>query len=122
MRTNIITISKIERAIGLSIIVGLLLLVYFVPNWFLLQNVCIFKMITHFDCPLCGMTESLHHAVKGEFDNSINKHPLGIPTIIALIAGAVQIAKRKIYALFLNFIGLFFGAALLACWLLRIVL
>ena len=50
---------------------------------------CIFKRLSGWDCPGCGMTRSIAMLTKGEFLQSIHLHPFGIPLVLWLFGWAV---------------------------------
>lgn len=82
---------------------GLLALV-FVGAWFANPNrplpfeVCAFKYLTGFDCPTCGLTRALCHAVHFDLAQSVSYHPAGPLVAIALVvwlASGVAAALRS---------------------------
>jgi hypothetical protein len=113
--------SPIERAIWIAIIAGLFLTAYFIPESVARCNLCVFKMITGIDCPLCGMTGSIHCAARGDVHASLSHHPMGIVMLVTLITLVPCIARGKIHALFAKYLPLFFFSGLFACWLLKII-
>lgn len=46
------------------------------------QLPCLFKKLTHFDCPGCGMQRSLLLLLNGDLLNSFNMYPALIPVIL----------------------------------------
>jgi uncharacterized protein DUF2752 len=50
-----------------------------------LPPVCIFKLLTTFDCPGCGLTRALILAAHGHFGQSYYMHIWGIPLLFLLL-------------------------------------
>jgi Protein of unknown function (DUF2752) len=46
---------------------------------------CGFKLLTGWDCPGCGLTRSLIHALHGDFGKSNAMHIWGIPLMLILL-------------------------------------
>ena len=49
--------------------------------------VCAFKYFTGWDCPLCGLTRSVCHALHGHWAQSWHYHPAGILVAAGLVGG-----------------------------------
>lgn len=115
------TLSPIERALWLAIIAGIFFFMYFIPEALLTHNLCMFKMLTGMDCPLCGMTESVHLAARGEIAASLSKHPLGAGLIAAIIALVPFVGIGRTPSAFAKYTVLFFISGFAAWWLLKIL-
>ena len=48
-------------------------------------GLCAFKLLTTWDCPGCGLTRSLIHALHGDFNKSYAMHIWGIPLMWILL-------------------------------------
>lgn len=48
---------------------------------------CPLKTFLSIDCPTCGLGRSLAFAFRGEWNESLNAHPLGIPFLLVSIIG-----------------------------------
>jgi hypothetical protein len=42
-----------------------------------LPTVCPFRLVTRHRCPLCGLTRSVHHLMRGQVSLSFEQHPAG---------------------------------------------
>ncbi len=62
------------------------------------KSICPFMRFFDFPCPGCGLTKSMIHAYKGEFDVSFSYHVWGIP----LIAMAIFLAVLQVYDLIMD--------------------
>jgi hypothetical protein len=58
------------------------------------QLPCLFKTITHFDCPGCGMQRSFILLMKGDLAGSIMMFPALIPIILLFAFLGVHLAAR----------------------------
>ena len=47
--------------------------------------VCPFRLITGLQCPLCGLTHSLHYLFNGNWSSAIDNHPLVLPILALLL-------------------------------------
>lgn len=48
-------------------------------------TLCGFKLLTTWDCPGCGLTRSLIHALHGDYSKSYAMHIWGIPLMLILL-------------------------------------
>ncbi|XME03163.1 DUF2752 domain-containing protein [Lachnospiraceae bacterium C1.1] len=83
---------------------------------------CPVKLIFGFPCPSCGMTRAFRAVVHGNIDESFKFHPLwplAALAIILIILNELKIIKpsKKL----INFGAVFFIAALIICYVIRIV-
>lgn len=113
------TLSPIERAMGISVIAGIFAVIYFIPESILKKNLCLFKLFTGMDCPLCGMTESVHLAARGEIFASLSKHPLGAALFASMLVLTPFLAAGKIPAALARYAALVFVSGFFAWWLLK---
>jgi hypothetical protein len=51
---------------------------------------CPWLMLTHFRCPLCGMTRATFHLLRGDLRGALHLHPLG-PLVLAVAVGGAMI-------------------------------
>ncbi len=113
------TLRPVERAIWLAIIAGIYLAVYLIPEAILRANLCLFKQFTGLDCPLCGMTESVHLAARGKIFESVSKHPMGVALLASIFFLAPFIAAGKIPAALARYGVLVCISGFAAWWLLK---
>jgi hypothetical protein len=45
------------------------------PAW----TTCLFRRVTHLDCPTCGMTRALSLLAHGDLRGSLARHPMAVP-------------------------------------------
>lgn len=70
---------------------------YALPESVRNADLCVFKKLTGIDCPLCGMTRSMHAAARLDFASAAEHHILGPPLFILLLA-AVPVMLLKLFA------------------------
>ena len=58
------------------------------------QLPCIFKKITHFDCPGCGIQRAGIELLKGNLGESFKLYPALMPIIVLFIILALHLSKR----------------------------
>ena len=58
------------------------------------QLPCLFKTITHFDCPGCGMQRSIILLMKGDLSGSFMMFPALIPIILLFAFLSVHVMAR----------------------------
>lgn len=80
---------------------------------FILDYHCPFYSILGLPCPGCGMTRSLIHFLKGDFQASFRYHPMLIPTGICFL---FFLLKEK----YRNSILVFWCILMIACYMYRL--
>lgn len=118
-KTGDTTLSPIERVAWIAIISGIYGVIYVIPESILKLNLCLFKTFTGIDCPLCGMTESVHLAARGKIFASLTTHPLGTALIASIFAFTPFVAAGKIPAAFAQYTLLVFVSGFAAWWILK---
>lgn len=57
---------------------------------------CLIELITEIECPTCGMTSALYHALRGDFSTAFYFHPLfPLPIIVAVLLFVDNIVLEK---------------------------
>ncbi len=112
-------LSPIERAIWTALIAGIYIAIYFIPESILRTNLCLFKMLTGIDCPLCGMTESMHLASRGEIFASLSRHPLGVALVASIFVFTPFIVAGKIPEVLARYALIFLISGFAAWWILK---
>ena len=56
------------------------------PNHPLPIDFCLWRRLTGFPCPTCGLTRAICHALRGDWSASLNLHPAGV-LVVAGLAG-----------------------------------
>ena len=84
---------------------------------------CLFKGVTGYPCPGCGMTRACYSALTGHFKDAFSLHPLFplAPVMIAAVIVYTYIKKpllRKIAEISL----LAMGAAFIIVWIIRLAI
>jgi hypothetical protein len=49
-------------------------------------DICLWKRVTGFPCPTCGLTRAVCYALRGEWSASVHLHPAGLVVAAALVA------------------------------------
>jgi hypothetical protein len=49
-------------------------------------DLCLLKRLTGLDCPTCGLTRAVCHALQGDWAGSLSFHPAGILVVVSLTA------------------------------------
>lgn len=121
----IIKMKKTNRfTIGIltvTLLIGIFLIGINIYNIITVGYVCIFRRITGYPCPGCGMSRACLAALQFKFDEAFEYHPLFFLVPIMLFIGIVSIydknTKRKnvYFIAFLTFIS-----ALVICWAIRL--
>ncbi len=89
--------NRIERTIWIVLILAALAAAYALPESVLNTDLCVFKKLTGLDCPLCGMTRSMHAAARLDFAASAEHHILGPPLFVLLLL-AIPFLGFKMFA------------------------
>ena len=63
-----------------------------------LPELCLFKLITGFDCMFCGLTRAFHEISLGNFQEAISYHPLA-PLVYLLVVFHLVIASMRLMGL-----------------------
>jgi Protein of unknown function (DUF2752) len=58
------------------------------------QLPCLFKQITHFDCPGCGLQRSSIALLKGDISESLSFYPATIPIAVLFLFTLVQLMVK----------------------------
>ncbi|MGB4843073.1 MAG: DUF2752 domain-containing protein [Ferruginibacter sp.] len=67
-------------------------------NWLETHQLpCMFKAVTHIDCPGCGIQRSFILLIKGDVAGSFLLYPALIPIIFLFIFLAVHVTKKMRY-------------------------
>ncbi|MCF8303320.1 MAG: DUF2752 domain-containing protein [Bacteroidales bacterium] len=66
-------------------IVAILLLAFDDPTGGCHYSLCLFKNLGLSFCPGCGLGHAISWLFRGEFSQSVQAHPLGIPALFVLI-------------------------------------
>ncbi len=86
------------------------------------QLPCMFKAITHIDCPGCGIQRSFILLIKGELTASFLLYPALIPILLLLAFLGVQlIARFSRGALLLKYGYLFCAGIILVSYIYRLI-
>lgn len=59
---------------------------------------CPFRYLTGCDCPGCGLQRSILRLLKGEFQESIQIHPAGIPFVLLVVFILVHLKMKWSFA------------------------
>jgi len=107
-----------KRLPGYIILMGGLLLIYFVPDHILFNQqleLCILKKTTGINCPLCGMTNATHELLHFRFVNAFNYNALIyllsallLLDLLVAITGNDLIVKIRKITIWIFFIGILF--------------
>jgi hypothetical protein len=89
-----------KKLLLLYFLIGIFLVVmYFIPSD---RSLCIFRNVTGFPCPGCGLTRAGQHLLHFEFQKSFEFHPLFIPLALILTLYSLQLfgidSKTRIIA------------------------
>lgn len=111
-----------ERIIWAAAIGGVLAAAYFMPASVLGMDLCLFRRITTLECPLCGMTRSMHLASHGDMAGALSHNPMGVVLVLGLIALVPLVLRGGPGPATVRTAGIFLAGGFLACWLLRLIL
>ena len=82
-------LMKKKKLLLLYFLIGLFVIVmYFIPDD---HSLCIFRNITGFPCPGCGLTRAGRHLLHFDFQKSFEYHPLFVPLILILVLYSMQL-------------------------------
>ena len=85
------------------------------------QLPCVFKAITHFDCPGCGMQRSFVALLKGNLEESFLLYPALIPILILFsLLAAKLIFKKEQYNTALKYLFFFCASIVLVSYIYKI--
>jgi len=59
-------------------------------------SLCMFKNLNLGFCPGCGLGHSISWLFRGEFINSFQAHPLGLPAVIILLYRSFKLLKNDL--------------------------
>ncbi len=63
----------------------LILILYKVLNYYNIESICLFKLLTGHNCPGCGITRAIVCVLKGNFSQAFNYNPLVIVVFPLLV-------------------------------------
>jgi hypothetical protein len=104
-----------------SMIIGVLAFLIIIPRELVFQDgvsLCVFKRLTHINCPLCGMTRASFEILHVNFPAAVNLNPISIFLPIILLVEIlfdyyhlrfIIIVRRVIYILFFAGLLVLFG-------------
>ena len=86
------------------------------------QLPCMFKSITHFDCPGCGIQRSFVLLLKGDFAGSMVMYPALIPILLLLLLLPIHLIKNiKNGAAILKYVSLFCTALIMVSYIYKLI-
>ncbi|MCC6348934.1 MAG: DUF2752 domain-containing protein [Candidatus Eisenbacteria bacterium] len=114
------------RNAGLAMLGAWLLLAAWTPPEDAAWSVCLFRRVTHVECPTCGMTRALSLLAHGRPAASLAKHPLAAPlaaeaALLWLLAPLALVRGWRPPRAWLRAWAVAHGAALLIVWGARLV-
>ncbi len=77
-------------------LVAFLYLTYINPYTPKHLDFCLFSLVGIDNCPGCGLGKSISMVFHGNFADSFNSHPLGIPALILIIKRIYHLIRNKI--------------------------
>lgn len=88
------------------------------------ESLCLFRQLTHVDCPTCGMTRAFAALAHGDLRQSLALHPWALPLAGQLAAGSAAWTKAALLRLpvraaWLPKVVAWNAAAVGAIWILR---
>ena len=94
-----------------------------IVNWLESHQLpCMFKSVTHFDCPGCGFQRSLILLIKGDFNGSFFAYPALLPILILFAFLLMHvIMKIKNGASILKYGYLFCASFIMVSYIYKIV-
>ena len=86
------------------------------------QLPCMFKTVTHFDCPGCGMQRSFILLMKGDVSSSFFMYPALLPIILLLIFLTIHlIFKLKDGAAILKYAYIFCASVIMVSYIYKLI-
>lgn len=99
--------------------------IYFlhIINWLEAHQLpCLFKSITHFDCPGCGMQRSLILLMKGDITASFFMYPALMPIILLFVFLILHvILKIKNGAFILKYASIFCTSVIMVSYIYKLL-
>jgi Protein of unknown function (DUF2752) len=87
------------------------------------QLPCLFKAVTHFDCPGCGIQRSFILLIKGDFTESFLVYPALLPIILLFTFLILQVTlKIKNGAAILKFAYIFIAGIILVSYIYKLII
>ena len=87
------------------------------------QLPCMFKAVTHFDCPGCGLQRSFILLIKGDVWGSFFVYPALLPIILLFTFLILQVtAKIKNGAVILKFAYIFCAGIILVSYIYKLII
>ena len=92
-------------------------------------DLCLLNRLTGLDCPTCGLTRAVCHALQGDWSASLGFHPAGILVVVSVVGWALwsSLEAWRGQAIWLRgqktmarLAGAAIAIASLASWLVRI--
>ncbi len=86
------------------------------------QLPCLFKQLTHFDCPGCGMQRSFLLLLRGDLAGSIHLYPALIPVLLMFAFLIVQVIfKLRQGAVILKYSFMFCAGIILLSYIYKVI-
>ena len=86
------------------------------------QLPCIFKKLTHFDCPGCGFQRSFVALLQGNMVESFKIYPALFPILLLFFLLAVRlITKNESYNAVLKYLFLFCASIIVVSYIYKII-
>ncbi|PKP19640.1 MAG: hypothetical protein CVU05_10930 [Bacteroidetes bacterium HGW-Bacteroidetes-21] len=87
---------RIIKFVNLMVWSGLVLMAFIPQSWFVNNGVdlCLHKLLTGYECPLCGMTRSTWSVAHFDFVKAIAYNPVIIPLLILQSVWTLQLWTR----------------------------
>jgi hypothetical protein len=87
------------------------------------QLPCLFKAVTHFDCPGCGIQRSFILLIKGDFTESFLVYPALLPIILLFTLLILQVTlKIKNGTAILKFAYIFIAGIILVSYIYKLII
>ncbi len=75
-----------------------LIALFFLPENKSESSLCIFSALGFGKCPGCGIGHAMHYAMKLDFVQSFNHHPLGILAVIIIFNRVRQLINQILHS------------------------